>query len=172
VSEALNEAKDRIWSMALVHETLYRSKNLAQINASVYLGRLVMNIAGSVRGEARNVSVDTEIEELAIGIDVAVNCGLILNELLSNCFKHAFPDGRDGEVKISFSRIKRDLVELAVTDNGVGIPPELDIAKVTTFGLDLVKELVSRIKGEISCDRNHGTEFRIRFREAPDSGVM
>ncbi|NJD56250.1 MAG: HAMP domain-containing protein [Nitrospirae bacterium] len=168
--EMFNDSKDRIRSMSLVHEKLYRSADLDRIDIKDYIGSLAKALFDSHSVSTGRISLTTDIENIALDIDTAIPFGLILNELISNSLKHAFPEGREGEIRIS---VRRTTVNgaaeciLSVRDNGIGIPADLDIQKVRSLGLQLVTSLAEhQLQGQIELDRTTGTVFRIRFRES------
>jgi PAS domain S-box-containing protein len=161
--EAFKDSQDRIKSMSLIHEKLYQSKDLASIDFDGYIKSLVDNLCRSYRTDAGNISLITDVEDVTLGIDIAIPCGLIINELVSNCLKHAFPDGK-GEVKITLHAVN-DEMELAVIDNGVGIPDDIDFGTTKTLGLNLVSILAEdQLNGTIELDRTRGTAIRVTFR--------
>jgi len=163
-AEMLKESQDRIMSMALIHEKLYLSENLAYINCSEYITDLVHSLYLSY-STARGITVTTDVEDVRLPIDVAIPCGLIINELVSNCLKHAFPRMRKGEVRVSLRSINGS-IELIVADNGVGIPEDFDFKDTESLGLHLVTILVEgQLRGEITLSRKEGTEFCITFSE-------
>jgi PAS domain S-box-containing protein len=172
VVRACKDSERRVWTMALVHETLYRSSDLAQIDTNQYFGRLAEDLMAAYAIDSAKVDLLMDIEPLMLEVDCAVNCGLIINELISNCLQHAFPDGGKGEIKLSLRLLGQDEIELAVRDNGVGMPVGLESGNIRSFGLDLVDMLVDELKGNIEIDRQGGTEFRIAFkREDAASGA-
>jgi len=163
--EILKETQRRISIMALVHDQLYQSKDLANIDFKEYVRDLVENQFTVYAEDRERISVKMSVEELFFEIDLANPCGLLISELISNVFKHAFPGNRKGEVNIAVSSIKEDEVELIVSDDGIGLPADLDFENSESFGLYLVKLLVEQIGGRIELDREGGTAFRIRFRK-------
>jgi two-component sensor histidine kinase len=169
VVEACKNSERRVWSMALVHETLYRSDDLAHIDANQYLVKLLEDLMAAYAVDPARVSLLKEIEPLPMKVDSAVDCGLIVNELVSNCLKHAFPDGRDGEIELSLRLIGLDEIELAVKDNGVGLPAGVESGNSRSFGLDLVDMLVDELNGTIEIEREGGTEFRITFKQEDEA---
>lgn len=162
--EILKEVQDRIRSMALVHEKLYQSENLANIDSNEYITSIVRGLYRSYEVTADRVTLVIEVEDVPLGVDAAIPCGLIINELVSNSLKHAFPD-RKGEIRITFCSID-GAVELTVADNGVGIPEYIDFRNTESLGLDLVTTLVEhQLGGEITLDRSRGTAFHIAFQK-------
>jgi len=157
------ESRNRIRSMGLIHEKLYQSEDLAWIDFSAYIHSLVDIIADSYHMSAETVSFHTQVELENLGIDTALPCGLIINELVSNALKHAFPDGRGGEVHISLHTREDGKQILTVRDNGAGFPADLDFRRTKSLGLKLVTSLVSQLRASIDLDRSDGTKFSIVF---------
>ena len=159
--EMFKECQNRIRSMALIHEKLYKSENLADINFNEYITDLVNGLHKSYGINTITVTVEGNA---FLGIDSAIPCGLIINELVSNSFKHAFTDGK-GEIKIDIHSYT-DTVELVVSDNGVGIPDDINFRESKSLGLRLVTILAEdQLNGTISLDRSGGTAFHITFRK-------
>ncbi len=160
----LKESQNRVKSMAMIHEKLYKSNTLTHINIADYIQDLVSDLFYSYKAEEKMINRIIEIEDIEFNIETAIPCGLILNELISNCLKYSFPSGRTGEVYISL-KLKDDNYELIVKDNGIGLPDDIDYKNTDSLGLQLVNSLIDQIDGEIELDRSHGTEFKITFRE-------
>jgi PAS domain S-box-containing protein len=163
--EMLNESQRRIRSMALIHEKLYRSGSLAEINFADYVESLIDELMRMYNVAEGVITLIADIENVQLGVDTAIPCALIINELVSNSLKHAFPDGRTGEVTIAIHRIN-GTYELTITDNGVGPPPDFDFQKTDSLGLQLVTGLVNQLDGTITLDRTKGTTFIITFKPA------
>jgi two-component sensor histidine kinase len=148
--------------MALIHEKLYRSTNLSQIDFGEYLRSLVDSLARSYATNG-HVAVQVEAEDVWLGIYDAIPCGLIVNELVSNALKHAFPGNREGQIRVAFSR-KDNSYLLQVADDGVGFPAGLDFRATNSLGLQLVTTLVDQLEGQIELHRNGpGTLFLVSF---------
>jgi PAS domain S-box-containing protein len=160
---ALQESRNRIRSMALIHETLYQSPNLASINMGAYTRNLVSDLQHSYRIEKRAIGLRLNIEDIPLGITEAIPCGLIVNELVSNALKHAFPMERAGEIIIGLHRGSTNQVTLTVSDNGIGFPEQMDFRKSPSLGLTLINSLVQQLGGTIELDRSGGTTFTIMF---------
>jgi len=158
-----NESINRIKAMTLIHEKLYQSEDLSKIIFSAYVNDMVKNIFHSF-GLSPRIKLITDIEEMTLGIDASVPCGLIVNELITNSIKYAFPEGRDGVITVSLHAGEKGEIELAVSDNGVGIPAELDFRNTDSLGLTLVNDLVRQLQGRIELHRGQGTRFQITFR--------
>jgi PAS domain S-box-containing protein len=162
VQEMFAETQNRIRSMALVHEKLYQSTNLAQIDFAGYTRALAELLLRSFAVDPSQIALEVSGVPIELTIEVAVPCGLIINEALSNALKHAFPHGRRGTVVV---RLERDTHTAAITvaDDGVGLPSTLDIATVESLGLKLMHGLVEQIDGTLELQRAEGTVVRIVF---------
>lgn len=159
------DSQNRIASMSLIHEKLYRSKDLSKIDFKEYIIDLVANLFQSCGVNAGNIVLDTDIENTLLDIDFAIPCGLIINELATNSLKYAFPPGVKGEIKIAFQSTDGNMFKLVVSDNGIGLPKDLDFKKTESLGLHLVTVLAeNQLHGEINLNRNKGTEFQIKFK--------
>jgi len=165
VIEMLKDSQNRITSMALIHEKLYLSENLSKIDLKEYIDELVSGLFQSYGISEDKVALNINAENVLSGIDSAIPCGLIINELVSNSLKHAFPEDESGEINIFIRSTDEDMVELIISDNGVGIPKDLDFRKTESLGLRIVNVLVeNQLHGEITLNRDKGTEFKIKFR--------
>ncbi len=163
--DMFTDSQNRITSMALIHEKLYQSKGLAKIDFDDYIRDLVNGLFQSY-GANGNIKLIIDVRDVSLGIDSAIPCGLVVNELVTNSLKHAFPDGRRGEVLISLHPIPGNMIELIVRDNGVSIPANIDIRKTESLGLHLVTILVeNQLHGEINLNRSKGTEFLVKFKD-------
>jgi len=164
--EMAKESQNRIKVMALIHEKLYRSKDFANVEFNDYIKNLANDLFASYRVSASRISLKLEIEDLSLGIDTAIPTGLIINELVTNCLKYAFSKDNDGEIRISLRSLNDGQNELIVSDNGVGIPETLDIKNAESLGLRMITNLTERsLHGNVSINRNNGTEFKIIFKE-------
>jgi PAS domain S-box-containing protein len=159
--EAMVESQNRIRSMAMVHEQLYSAGNLAGINFGDYLSRVSAQLMRLCVHPGVQYAVRSE--PVTIGIDVAVPCGLIVNELISNALKHAFNGRPKGMIEIELRRVEGNMAELTVSDDGVGVPSTVDLGAIESMGLMLVTSLVRQIHGSITLDRSSGSRFTIRF---------
>lgn len=158
------ESQDRIRSIALVHEQLYRSDNLSQIEYGDYLRRMFGTLFESYKVDPRLVSVVIDVEEVMISIEKAVPCSLIVNELLSNSLKHAFPDGQKGEIRIGFTLGQGgEMYSLDYRDNGVGFPEEFDPKQTVTLGMSLLFGLTGQLKGTLTREEGEGVHLIISF---------
>jgi two-component sensor histidine kinase/CheY-like chemotaxis protein len=160
-----NDSRNRVKTMALIHEKLYRSKDLASIDFKGYTKDLLGDLYRSYGPNTRNIALKKDIEDVSLEVEAAIPCGLIINELVSNALKHAFPDNREGEINIKLCSSDGGKIELTVNDNGIGIPKDIDIKNMESLGLRLVSILVEdQLKGKIKIDRSKGTKFQIEFR--------
>ncbi len=158
------ESQNRIRSIALVHELLYRSDNLYQIEYGAYLKKMFIPLFESYSVDQSKVSIAIEALKVMITIDKAVPCSLIVNELLSNSLKHAFPGERKGAITIRFGLdAGKGEYSLDYGDNGIGLPPGLDIKTLNTLGMRLINGLTKQLEGTIEVQGSEGTHFRITF---------
>ncbi len=162
-AEVLSECHNRVRSMALVHESLYSSENLAKVNFARYVSRLAESLFSSFGVDNQKIKLDLDLDDVLLSIDRAIPCGLIVNELVSNCLKHAFPGDRNGTIEIKLKRLGADDVLLNVKDDGVGVPQGLDPQKTQTLGLKLVSDLTRQIKGTFRFTSSAGTDMAITF---------
>lgn len=156
------ESQNRVQAMALIHEKLYKSKDLACVDLGNYTLTLVEELMQSYGVQSSSIQLTVQLSDVYLDIDTAIACGLIINELVTNALKYAFPD-HQGEIKIQGRAIADSQYELVITDNGVGLPETLNIQQTTTLGLRLVRSLVRQLHGTFSLDRNNGTSVTISF---------
>jgi PAS domain S-box-containing protein len=161
--QKFKESQNRVQSMALIHEQLYRSPNLSQINYPQYIRQLSAHLFRSYRVSASRIDLHLDVDDLRLSVDVAVPCGLIVNELVSNSLKYGFPNGRGGFIRIEFKRQPDGQVALCVADNGTGLPEAVGFWNTETLGLRLVGTLVRQLSGSVDINRTDGTEIRITF---------
>ena len=162
LKEIFKESQSRIKSMALVHEQLYQSQDISEINVLQYLRTLVANIFQSYVGSTSLIKLNLDIDNIILDIDSSLVLGLIVNELCTNSLKHAFPQGRSGKLCIEFSYTDGNY-KLVVSDNGVGFPKNSNIENVTTMGLVLVGNMIKQINGTLKIDQTSGMKFSITF---------
>lgn len=163
--EVFRDSQNRIKSMALVHEKLYQSEDLASIDFKEYIKSLVNSLFRSCRADTDRIALEIDVEDVSLGSAYGVPCGLIINELVSNCVKHAFPENRRGKITIKLHQFKENEIELIVRDNGVGIPDSIDVKNTDSLGLRLVTILAEdQLNGKIRVDRKKGTEVSITFK--------
>jgi PAS domain S-box-containing protein len=161
--EMFRDSQSRVRSMALVHERLYHSESLSRIDFADYLANLVGHLENTWSASAGPVRFDLDLERILLSIDVAVPCGLAVNELVSNCLKYAFPQQSNAAVvHIRLAQVQ-DEVMVVVSDNGVGLPEQATFANPKTFGLRLVNALVEQLHGKAHINRSGGTTVQITF---------
>nr|WP_319373823.1 PAS domain S-box protein [uncultured Methanobacterium sp.] len=163
-ADVLRESQDRVKAMATVYEKVYLSEDLTKVNFNSYIQSLVQGLFYSYLIKEDQITFLVEIEDILLNIETAIPCGLIISELVSNSLKHAFPGERKGEIKVSLKSYG-EKYELLISDNGVGLPENVDFKNTNTLGLKLVNNLVDQIDGEINLERSNGTEFKITFKE-------
>lgn len=156
------DTRARVRSIALVHERLYESKNLANIDFGDYVAGLVRDVFEAFGVDRDRISIEFHIEDVGLDLDKVINCGLIINELISNSLKYAFPNGRSGRITVALATAKRDAI-LTVSDDGVGIPPNRSADSAGTLGLVLVEGLTKELGGELVKSSEGGTHFKITF---------
>jgi|GEM_PF-1994456 len=161
--DAFNETRNRIFSMSLVHEKLYKSDNFSQIDMKDYIKTITYHyLQAADMGQRVDISFD--LDQIFMEISDAIPCGLIINELITNAFKHAFPEGKKGKISISFkeSADKRDY-SIIISDNGVGIDPNIDLNNPQSLGLKIIKLLTDQLTGTLNFHSNNGTIVTIQF---------
>jgi two-component sensor histidine kinase len=163
-SMMVKETEYRIHAMSLAHELLYRSNDLAKINLADYLQNLLNHLMNSIAGIGSGIKIKSHFEEIGFGIETAISLGFILNELISNCIKYAFPDGGPGEIDVRLSSCGDGSYELIVSDNGVGMSRSDLNGKVTSMGCELVKIFVDQLNGSLEASVTNGMTVRIRFK--------
>jgi len=157
----LQESRNRIRSMAIIHENLYRTEDFSSINFSNYLDNLTSSLVSSYRIDDA-VVLDTQLEDVDLILDQAIPCGLLVNELITNALKYAWKPGEVGTIRIVLEE-KNNVVQLEISDDGVGLPMVFEEMKSDTLGLQLVVTLVEQLDGEISVDIKKGTKYLIKF---------
>jgi PAS domain S-box-containing protein len=163
--DILRESQNRIKAMALIHETLFQSSDVTYVDFGTYLDKLTRSLLQAFGTEEKEIRLKTDAHGVSLVIDDAIPVGLVINELVTNSLKYAFPDNSAGEIEIKMRTPDPDQVELLVSDNGVGLPEKPDISAKETLGLTLVRGLVElQLDGHIELERNNGAKFIIRFR--------
>ena len=168
--DLLKDSQSRIKSMALIHEKLYRSNDLGKINFSDYIRNLADNVLQTFRGSSSNIHLDMAISDVSLTIDTSIPCGLIINELLSNSLKYAFPNNRKGVIHINLSAkdysngIIGKEITLNIADDGIGLPKDFDWEKSDSLGLKLVHNLTNQLDGDIKVDGEDGVSYTIKFK--------
>jgi PAS domain S-box-containing protein len=165
----LAESCSRVKAMALTHQLLYERKDFSRLHLGDYLERLVQSIRSSYRGAGDRVGLRLELPAADVQLDLerAIPCGLLINELVTNSFKHAFPGERRGEIVIEIMEDANNRICISVADNGVGLPAESELAQPTSLGLQLVELFVEQLHGTTSIGRDGGSRFSISFPRSP-----
>ena len=161
------DCQERIRAIALVHEKLYASDNLSEIQFSSYVQTLALRLYSAFKLNLGDIQLDVKVEDFSLGIDLAIPCGLIINELVSNAFKHAFPDPAQPEKKIGVwaAQLGNGGYELEVYDNGKGLPSDFDLKRVDSLGMKMIQLLVEdQLNGELIIRSDGGAHFVIRFK--------
>ena len=163
VKVALKESQSRIQSMALVHEHLYQSKNMARINLQDYFQQLANSVAGVYQGARGKIAMNIDARGITLPIDQAVPCGIILNELITNAIKYGFPDGREGKVDIFARQTAEGKLELSVRDNGIGLSEDSDLESSKSLGLRLIGLMTDQLHGTMQITSEGGVGTTIRW---------
>jgi PAS domain S-box-containing protein len=164
--DMFQESRNRVRSMALVHEKLYRSGDLAKIDISEYIQSLANHLFVSYGVNSSSIELNVEVKDVYMDINTSIPCGLIINELVANSLKHAFLGRKKGKIRIFLQSENKSQFRLVVSDDGVGLPGSLDVSKNESLGLQLVTMLIEQLHGTLTIDRNHGTSFEIVFKGA------
>jgi two-component sensor histidine kinase len=162
--EILREIQNRISSMALIHEYLYQHNDISALNTGEYIRMLVNNLSQSATLQKGTTEIEFDLEDLMLDLDYSIPCGLIINEMVSNAFKHAFSSVENPKLQISF-RKEKEFITLKVGDNGKGFPGHINYKDTNSLGMQLIMALTNQLDGEISMQPNEdaGTLFTIRF---------
>jgi PAS domain S-box-containing protein len=160
---ALEECRTRVQAIALIHEKLYQSRDYSKVPFSEYARSLAGNIFHATGVSPGTVALEFDIETLSLAVDKAIPCGLIMNELITNALKHAFPNERPGVVRLTLRQVSDGKTLLAVADDGIGLPASFDLQTSTTLGMQLVTTLVKQLDGRLEIDRTGGAKFSFTF---------
>lgn len=163
VKDMFRMSRNRIRSMALIHEKLYQSKDLAKINFAQYMESLAVHLLQTYNASTDRIKLNADVSDVFLDINKAIPCGLIVNELVSNSLKHAFPKHRTGNIYVRLRNGKNGDVHLMVSDNGIGLSEEVDFKKPDSMGLQLVKDLIDQLGGTLELSLNAGTTYQISF---------
>jgi PAS domain S-box-containing protein len=163
VKRIFQDSQNRIHSMALLHERLYKSDSLSEIDCSEYVRELAGQLFRSFGVNSNRVQLTIDIEDVSMNMDTALPCGLILNEVISNSLKYAFPGGQDGEIHVHLSSTDATSYRLLVHDNGTGLPEGLDVSTTRTLGWRLIRTLADQLGARIDVRSDDGTEIELRF---------
>jgi two-component sensor histidine kinase/PAS domain-containing protein len=166
LKEAFSETEDRIISMSMVHEKLYEAQDLSHINLKEYIEDLARHLLANYSVSNDHLSLALRMDDVRVLIDTAISCGLIINELISNALKYAFPDGRAGRLEIRLSQDEDREITLVVSDDGVGLPPGFDVKHDGHLGFRLINSLAqSKLRARLGFEANHGLSCSLSFRE-------
>jgi len=163
LQEIFQVSQQRIRSIALIHENLYLSDDLGQIDFSKYIHNLTSHLSSINAADAKGINFKISTDNIFLDINRAIPCGLLLNELITNALKYAFPEETKGEIKIDLERHKQNKLRLSIADNGIGFPKGLDFRKTESLGLQLVNSLISQLNGTIKMQQKTGTKFTLVF---------
>ncbi len=163
VQAMMRDLQNRVHSMAMIHQTLYQSQDFAKVDFGEFLEHFVPALISSYALDSNQIAISTEANGTAMPLNAAIPCGLIINELVSNALKHAFPEGRDGKLEVELSRDTDGWFHLEVRDNGIGMPSDFDPRRSTSLGLQLVDILASQLGGRFEIGSGSQTIFVIRF---------
>ena len=163
---SINDSRARVLSMALIHEKLYQTEDLAKVDFGEYLRTLATQVFDSYKAGEQTIALHIHADPIYLNMDKAIPCGLILNELVANSLKYAFPSGQSGQIHIELRARGDDEVVLSVGDNGVGLPPEVDFRKTDSLGMKLIGVLTTQLRGSIELRQGPGTTFEIAFPSA------
>lgn len=166
----LRESCGRVKAMSLTHQLLYEHKDFSHLDLADYLTRLVQSIRATYRSGGGRIALRLELppDGIHLELETSISCGLLVNELVTNAFKHAFPGERSGEIVIKLAEEDGDQIRFEVADDGVGLPPESEFSG-SSLGLQLVPLFVEQLHGVLSIERDRGTRFCVRFPKRPDA---
>jgi PAS domain S-box-containing protein len=163
--DIFKETQNRVRSIAILHEKLYQSDDLAKIQFDEYVKILAEDLLYFYELDEGNIDMFIEVEDVSLNIETAIPCGLLIDEMVANSLKYAFPNEIKGEIKIELHSDDKERFHLMVSDNGVGIPSHIDPDKAETFGMQLIKYLTKQLKGTIKLEKNNGTQYNLIFNE-------
>ncbi|MGZ7044542.1 MAG: sensor histidine kinase, partial [Methanobacterium sp.] len=161
--ELFKDSQSRVKSMAFIHEQSYQSSNFSSIEFSDYIHNLVTYLIHYYVIDQNAIKLKMDVDNVSMDLNTSIPCGLIVNELVSNSLKHAFPGNREGEIYIDLHLRNDHQYSLIVADNGIGLPEGFDFENPNALGLQLVNGLVSQLDGTLKLDTNYGTKFEVIF---------
>lgn len=164
LKKTINEAKNRISSMALLHQKIYQSGNLSSIDFQAYIEQMVQSMEAGFNTSKKDITYTIQTNGIILDIDTSIPLGLIINELLTNSYKYAFTDQASGAINIILNKKNAEDMELHISDNGKGFPPDFDVSTLNSLGLKLVKGLSNQLKGTIRFENNNGAHSYITFK--------
>ncbi len=166
--DVFRECQNRVMAMVLAQEQVYRSTHPLEVDLRGYIEELTGNLYRSYGVDEDDISLEIDVGDVRFGVDTAIPCGLIVNEIVSNSLQHAFPEERAGKLTIALVSVAENEFELIVGDNGIGLPADIDLEALQTLGLTMLVAFADgELQGRIELDRAEGTEFRIRFEARP-----
>ena len=157
------DSQNRVKSMAIIHEKLYQTRDFAKIDIKDYVSNLTLSLFKAYNINVKMVEVDVEISNISLDVDTAIPCGLIINELVSNSLKYAFSDGRKGKMIVKLLPVGDDRLQLTVSDNGIGLPEDLELKETQSLGLTLVNILAKQLNGTLEIINKDGATFIMTF---------
>jgi len=160
-----DECKNKVNSIALIHEKLYESEDLANINFGEYIYSLTNELFRTFPGNLSHIALNRDLEDVFLKVNKAIPCALIINELFTNTLKYGFPpeQKQEGEIVVQLKSTEKGKTTLIIADNGVGLPAHLDVNETKTLGMQIVNALVGQLHGSVQIDRSKGTKFIIEF---------
>lgn len=162
--DVLDECRSRVLAIALIHEKLYQSKDYSQVRFADYVRSLAADVFHAGVPSKRDVTLELDIDEVPLGVDLAIPCGLVMNELISNALKHGLRDRTRGIVRVAMKRVDQDTLRLTVSDDGTGLPAGFDIERLTSMGLQLVCTLAKQLEADLVVRGDGGATFQLTFR--------
>jgi len=163
--QLMKSCQTRIKSISLIHEKLSPSENVKEIHCANYIRTLTEHLFHFFDVDRNKINYQINVgEDIALNVESAIPCSLIINELVSNSLKHAFPQGRNGEIKVEMKKVYGDKIMLTVQDNGIGIPEQSGFNETKSLGLQLVNTLIAQLDGTIELDKTHGAKYIIIFK--------
>lgn len=160
--KAVQDGQNRVRSMALVHEKFYQAEELTEINFGEYVSKLCQYLYQSYGDKTDRITLEVSGDHVGLDMDTAMPCGLLVNEVVSNAYKYAFPGNATGVISINLKRANKKVV-ITMSDTGVGLPPSIDVEKTESLGMQLIQALTSQLDGELTVSREKGTTFEVSF---------
>ena len=161
----IRESQDRIKSMSFVHESLYQSNTLSEVNFAEYIQNITRNLYHSYAKPGGVIKLEFDLDNIYLNLDTSIPCGLMINEIVSNSLKYAFVGRESGMIYVKFKRLPSGQLELVVGDDGVGLPEDFVIETADSLGLQLVTTLATQVSGNLEIDKSSGTKFTLSFKE-------
>lgn len=166
IKSYLSDTANRIQMLGLIHKDLYQNDDFMNVGLRKYLMNIADQLSSFYSAMNENIQLLLDVDEIVLNMDMAIPFGLIVNEVVSNCFKYAFPDNRSGEISLIFKKQSDSKYKMVIRDNGIGISEDVDFDKKTGLGLRLIKLLTKQLNGTVSIVNNNGTEFHFMFQES------